>query len=388
MNIPSIDIDLWSDDVLANPYPAYAELRDLGPVVYDAERDVYILSRYDDVRSAVQDWERFSSASGVGVGEQGNRFGGSGILTSDPPRHEQLRKVMNPPLLARSLSAHQTFIDEVAARMVGDLVAKPSFEAVSELAQPFSIDVVSSLAGFPEEGREHFMRWADAGFNIMGPDNTLAQEGFAGFYEMFQYCFKSVTPDQLADQGWGRQFYAAGDAGNVEPDACPGLVMAVVWAGMDTTVNSISSALYLFGQHPDQWQRLRADRSLMQSAIAEILRIEPPVQRFTRVTTSEVDVSGSTIPVGARVVLLFGSANRDERRFDQPDVFDISRNPVDHLAFGRGVHRCVGASLAQQEVKAVLDQFLDRVETIAVREAEWRRNNSLHGLERLVVSTS
>jgi cytochrome P450 len=165
-------------------------------------------------------------------------------------------------------------------------------------------------------------------------------------------------------------------------------VMAVVWAGMDTTVNSISSSLYLFGQHPDQWQRLRADRSLLQSAIAEILRIEPPVQRFTRVTTSEVDVSGSTIPVGARVVLLFGSANRDEQRFDQPDVFDITRNPVDHLAFGRGVHRCVGASLAQQEVKAVLDQFLDRVETIEVREAEWRRNNSLHGLERLVVSTS
>ena len=388
MNIPSIDIDLWSDDVLANPYPAYAELRALGPVVYDAERDVYILSRYDDVRSAVQDWERFSSASGVGVGEQGNRFGGSGILTSDPPRHEQLRKVMNPPLLVRSLSAHQTFIDEVAARMVGDLVAKPSFEAVSELAQPFSIDVVSSLAGFPEEGREHFMRWADAGFNIMGPDNALAQEGFAGFYEMFQYCFTTLTPDQLADQGLGRQFYAAGDVGNVDADACPGLVMAVVWAGMDTTVNSISSSLYLFGQYPDQWQRLRADRSLLQSAIAEILRIEPPVQRFTRVTTSEVDVSGSTIPVGARVVLLFGSANRDERRFDQPDVFDITRNPVDHLAFGRGVHRCVGASLAQQEVKAVLDQFLDRVETIEVREAEWRRNNSLHGLERLVVSTS
>ena len=388
MNIPSIEIDLWSDDVLANPYPAYAELRDLGPVVYDAERDVYILSRYDDVRSAVQDWERFSSASGVGVGEQGNRFGGSGILTSDPPRHDQLRKVMNPPLLARSLSDHQTFIDEVAARMVGDLVAKPSFEAVSELAQPFSIDVVSSLAGFPEEGREHFMRWADAGFNIMGPDNTLAQEGFAGFYEMFQYCFTTLTPDQLVDQGWGRQFYAAGDAGSVEPDACPGLVMAVVWAGMDTTVNSISSALYLFGQYPDQWNRLRADRSLLQSAIAEILRIEPPVQRFTRVTTSEVDVSGVTVPAGARVVLLFGSANRDERRFDQPDVFDITRNPVDHLAFGRGVHRCVGASLAQQEVKAVLDQFLDRVETIEVREAEWRRNNSLHGLERLVVSTS
>ena len=162
--------------------------------------------------------------------------------------------------------------------------------------------------------------------------------------------------------------------------------MAIVWAGMDTTANAIASAAQLFAKHPDQWDLLRANRAMLAGAVAEVLRIEPPVQRFTRQTTTAVDVAGHLIPEGARVVVLFGSANRDERRFANPDQFDIRRNPTDHLAFGRGVHRCVGAGLAQQELRAMLDQLADRVERFELEEERWRCNNGLHGLERLVVT--
>ncbi|MGB1504645.1 MAG: cytochrome P450 [Acidimicrobiales bacterium] len=384
--VPSVDVDLWSDDVLVDPYPMYAELRAVGPVVFDRDRDVFILTRYDEIRRAVQDWETFSSAQGVGVGEKGNRLAGNGVLTTDPPRHEQLRRVMNRQLVAQTVAKHQNYLESTAAALVAALVDRKSFDAVTELAQPFSIDVVGSLTGLPEEGREHFMRWADNGFNITGPDNDLARESFGGFYEMYQYCFEFLTPGRLSAGRWGRAFHEAGSGGEIEPDACAGLVMAIVWAGMDTTVNAISAALHLLGTHSDQWDRLRGDPSLMSSAIAEVLRIEPPVQRFTRVTTTDVEISGVVIPEGARVVLLFGSANRDERRFPDPDRFDVSRNPTDHLAFGRGIHRCVGAGLAQQEMRAVVDQWVAHVDQFEVSGASWRRNNGLHGLDHLTVT--
>ena len=144
----------------------------------------------------------------------------------------------------------------------------------------------------------------------------------------------------------------------------------------------------LFADHPDQWDLLRSDRTLLASATNEVLRIEPPVQRFSRATTREVEIGGHSLPAGARVVLLFGSANRDERRFPEPDRFDVTRNPTDHLAFGRGIHRCVGAGLAQEEIKAVLDRLADRVARFEVVDREWRCNNSLHGLERLAVTVA
>jgi cytochrome P450 len=385
-SVPTIDVDLWSNEILVDPYPTYARLRAAGPVWYDPEREVYVLTRYDEIRSAVQDWETFTSAQGVGVSRRGNRRAGNGILTSDPPRHEQLRKVLNRPLVPRSLAAHQAYFDTTASEIVTELVERGSFEAVTELAQRYSIEVVATLSGFPVEGREHYMRWADDGFNITGPDNELCDNGWAGFFEMIDYSFNFLTPERLEAGRWGRAIHEAGATGDVEPEDCPGLVMAIVWAGMDTTVNAISAALYLFGHHPDQWQRLRSDRSLMSSSIAEVLRIEPPVQRFTRVATRDVELGGASVPAGSRVVLLFGSANRDERRFADPDRFDIERNPTDHLTFGRGIHRCVGAGLAQHEVRAVLEQFADRVERFDVTDASWRHNNGLHGLERLRVT--
>lgn len=386
---PTVDVDLWSDDILADPYPTYAQLRARGAVLYDTENDIYVLPRYDEVRHAVQDWETFTSEHGVGVSETGNRRSGRGILTSDPPLHDELRSVLNPQLVPRAVAEHSDFLDEVAREIVTDVTARGSFDVVTELARPYSVRVVADLCGLPDdEARNHFIDWSTAGFNLYGPDNELSTESTEGFIKMFHYAFDEATRDRLAPDRWGTQIYEAGDEGKVDTKHCPGLVMAYVWAGMDTTVNSISSAIQLFAHHPTQWERLRDDRSLMNSAINEVLRIEAPVHRFTRSVTKAVEIGGVTIPEGARVLVLFGSANRDERRFDDPDRFDIERNPTDHLTFGRGIHRCVGAGLAQQELRAVLGQLADRVAAFDVVDELWRRNNSLHGPERLVVTVS
>lgn len=387
-DVPVIDVDLWSDAELQNPYPTYARLRAGGRVWYEPVRDAYVLPRYDEVRVALQDWETFSSARGVGLNERANQMAGRGILTTDPPLHDTRRKVLNAQLVPREVARHHEFIVDTAHRIVDEVVGRGSFDAVTDLAAPYSVQVVADLCGLPDEGREHLIERASAAFDTFGPDNQRCRDAWPGFSELFDYATNVATPDRLAPGRWGTEIYAAGAQGVVEPEACPGLMLAYVWAGMDTTVNAIGSAVSLFADHPEQWRLLRDDRALLVGAVNEVLRIEPPVQRFTRSTTRSVEIGGTGLPADARVAVLFGSANRDEDRFAEPDRFDITRNPTDHLSFGRGVHRCVGATLAQEEIRAVLDRLADRVERFEVRERCWRRNNALHGLERLEVGVT
>ena len=386
MDAAIVDVDLWSDEILVDPYPTYARLRDLGAVLYDPGHDAYVVTRYDEVRATLQDWETFSSASGVGLNDRANAMSGRGILTTDPPLHDTRRRILNAQLVPRQIAAHRDFLVEAARRIVDEVVARGAFDAVTDLAQRYSVQVVADLCGLPDEGREHLIDRASAAFNTFGPDNDLCRASWDGFFELFEYATHFATPERLAAGRWGAEIYAAGERGDIEPGACPGLMLAYVWAGMDTTVNAISAAVSLFADHPREWDRLRRDRGLLAGAVNEVLRIEPPVQRFTRVTTRPVRLGGVQLPEGARVAVLFGAANRDERRFPDPDRFDIGRSPTDHLSFGRGVHRCVGANLAQEEIRAVVDRLADRVGRFDVVDRLWRRNNSLHGLERLDVA--
>jgi cytochrome P450 len=345
----------------------------------------YALPRYDEVRVVLQDWHRFSSARGVGMDEAMNAKSGRGILTTDPPLHDTRRRVLNAQLVPRALVEHEQLIAERAEALVDGLVERGSFDAVADLAQPYSVGVVSDLVGLPTEGREHLLDRAAAAFNTFGPGNALLQESVSGLRALFDYCVGFATPDRLDPGRWGTQIYAAGERGEIEPEACPGLMLAYAWAGMDTTVNALSAAVWLFGRHPDQWQLVRADPSLVPGAFNEVLRIEPPVQRFTRLATCPVELGGTTLPEGSRVAVLFGSANRDERHFPDPDRFDVTRNPVDHLSFGRGIHHCVGSALARLEGHAVIAALAARVERFELGRATWRRNNALHGLAELAV---
>ena len=381
---PSSNLDPWADDQLVDPYEGYKELRALGPVVYLERHDVYAVVSHEAARQVLQNWEIFSSASGVGLSPTMNERGAGGVLTSDPPQHTPLRGVLNRQLIPPEVKRHRDALADRADRLVDAIVSEP-FDAVEDLAVPYSVGVVGDLVGIPDDRRSQLVERAAAAFNTFGPDNQLSVDSRPLFSELFWSTKYELTPEVLRPGGWGREIYEAGEAGALEPDACPGLMLAYLWAGMDTTVNGIASAVSLFAEHPDEWLALRADPTLVLSAVREVLRFEPPVQRFARTTTATSQLDGVEIPDGSIVAILFGAANRDAAHYTDAERFDITRNPVDHLAFGLGIHRCVGAGLAQEEMAAVFAALVQRVESFEILDRQMRRNNALHGPSRLLV---
>jgi cytochrome P450 len=242
---------------------------------------------------------------------------------------------------------------------------------------------VCDLVGLPDEGRERLLPWARLGFDTWGPPGPRAEAAAVGYQSLVNYSNSVSVPEYLEPGGWGAGIYDAVDRGDLEPEAIHGVVFAYLQAGMDTTVNAIGTALYLFAHHPDQWDQVRSDPDLIPSAINEILRYHSPIQRYTRVANDDIELGSVTVPAHSRVVVLIGAGNRDERRFDDPDRFDVTRNPIDHLAFGRGLHHCAGAGLARLELSALLTRLAERVRRFEIRNHEWDINSTVHGLRYL-----
>jgi cytochrome P450 len=378
-----VDVDLWSDANLRDPFPIYAELRALAPVVRLVRHDAYAVTRYAEIRHLLQEWESFTSAKGVGMSELTNARAGRGVISSDPPIHTPRRRVLNSQLLPAPLKPHEEFIRSRATEYALPAVDRRDVEVVAEFAVPFTVSLVCDLVGLPEEGRDRLLPWARLGFDSWGPSGPRAEAAAAGYHSLVDYSNTVSVPEHLEPGRWGAGIYDAVARGELEPDAIHGVVFAYLQAGMDTTVHAISAALYLFGQNPDQWDRVRRDPDLIPSAINEVLRYHSPIQRYTRVATHDTELGGVGIPADSRVVALIGSGNRDERRFDDPDRFDVTRNPTDHLAFGRGIHHCVGAGLARLELSALLTRLAERVERFEIRNHEWDVNATVHGLRSL-----
>jgi cytochrome P450 len=381
-----VDVDVWSDANLRDPFPLYAELRALAPVVRLVRHDCYAVTRYAEIRDLLQDWESFTSAKGVGMSPLINARGGRGVIASDPPVHTARRRVLNSQLLPAALKPHEEFIESRAREYATQAIDRRDVEVVGELAVPFSVSVVCDLVGLPAEGRERLLPWARLGFDSWGPPGPRAEAAAAGYQSLVDYSNTVSVPEHLEPGRWGAGIYDAVDRGDLEPEAIHGVVFAYLQAGMDTTVNAIGSALYLFAHYPDQWDQVRRDPDLIPSAVNEVLRYHSPIQRYTRVANDDIEVGGVTVPADSRVVVLIGAGNRDERRFDDPDRFDVARNPIDHLGFGRGLHHCAGAGLARLELSALLTRLAERVTRAEVRGHEWDVNATVHGLRHLDVT--
>ncbi len=194
-----------------------------------------------------------------------------------------------------------------------------------------------------------------------------------------------AVPGKLDPDGWAAQLYAAADAGELPQEKCPFMMVDYVTPSLDTTIYAVSNAIRLFAEHPDQWEVLRADPSLIPHAINETLRLESPVQQFTRTVTADHALSGVDLAAGSRVMLLYGSANRDERKYPDADRFDIARKPSDHLAFGRGEHACIGMQLARLEMSALFGSLVRRVTAFHLVDAEPVLSNVLNGMKSLHV---
>ncbi len=378
-----VDVDVWSDNNLRDPFPLYAELRALAPVVRLVRHDTFAVTRYAEIRDVLQEWESFTSAKGVGMSPLINARGGRGVIASDPPVHTARRRVLNSQLLPAALKPHEEFIESRATEYVTQAVDRRDVEVVGELAVPFSVSVVCDLVGLPDEGRERLLPWARLGFDSWGPPGPRAEAAAGGYQSLVDYSNTVSVPEHLEPGRWGAGIYDAVDRGELEQEAIHGVVFAYLQAGMDTTVNAIGTALYLFAQYPDQWDQVRSDPNVIPSAVNEVLRYHSPIQRYTRVANDDIELGGVTVPAHNRVVVLIGSGNRDERRFDDPDRFDVTRNPIDHLAFGRGLHHCAGAGLARLELSAVLTRLAEQVRRFELRSYEWDINATVHGFRSL-----
>ena len=371
------DLDLFSGDAVTDPYAALDDLRDLSAAVRMTQQDFWLLSRYADVRAAAADWQTFSSAQGVALTAQSNQNLKGSVLTSDPPEHDVLRAVLSEKLAPRGLSKVRGKIRADADALVEALVGRGSFDAVDDLATVFPVHVVADLVGLPVEGREKLHPGADASFAAFGPFSPYVQERMADLVSYQQWMGTMCDRSKLVPGGWGEVIMDAVDDGRISQLGAVKALSAYMTAGMDTTVNAISALVRLFAEQPEVWSALQADPALAGPVFEEVLRLESPVQGFWRVTTRDVEVGGTTIPAGDQVMLHWGAANRDPRHYPDPAVFDLHRNPLDHLAFGYGVHGCAGQGLARMEVVELLGSLLRHVERFSLAGEVVRRDNPI-----------
>lgn len=376
-------LDLFADEVLVDPYPVYAELRELGGVVYLPENDVYVLTRYDVIRNALADWETFSSTA-IGFNPMVNEALKGTSLASDPPVHTQLRATLMAGLRPRALRPLEEQIDAKADRLVADLVARGSFEAIDALARAFPLEVVADLIGFTGHVRDNMLRWGQAAMEVIGPLNQRTAENFPIAGELYEWC-STVTAEDLAPGSVGRGIFDAEVRGDIPPNTAGHIIHQYLGAGVDTTIAALGNVVALFAAHPDQLELVRKDRSLVPAAFNEVLRFWAPIHAWGRRVRRDVEIDGAVVPAGSQVAILFGAGNRDERHYENPDAFLVERDPIDHLSFGHGRHRCAGRELARMEAHAIIDALARRVRLLRVGPESRVPHNITQNIDELPV---
>lgn len=382
--VPSYRPDIYSTAAIVNPYPHYARLRGLGPVVWLPRQRVYALPRYAECKAVLKDDVTFASGRGVALNPLTNRMSRGTTLNSDGAEHERRRKLVAHRLTPRALKTMSEAVAIRAAEVVDAAVALGAVDGVADLATALPLAIVPDFVGWPNEGREHLLEWAGATFDILGPLNKHNVRAIPASLRMLRFSRRVIRQRSVLDGSMGHDVLAAADAGRLAHTDCPALMIDYLAPSLDTTISAIASALHLFATHPDQWQAIRADPGLIPNAVNEVVRFQSPLRAFSRKVTSDAEVGGVVVPKGARVLVLYASANRDELEWTDPDSFDIHRNAVGQLGFGHGTHGCAGQGLARMETQAILRALVDRVDTIrCTGEPTWAINNIIHRFERL-----
>ena len=385
--LPVFDIDPFDVAVLADPYDYYRELQVRGPVVWLPRYEVCASGHIEVVESVFRDWRRFYSGRGVGLADFAREppwRPPSIILEVDPPAHERTRRVLARALSPQAIKAWQPHFAEVAARLVDVSVAAGTIDGVSALAAAFPLAAFGDAVGIASGEREPLLRYGAMVFNALGPDNAMRRDALACADEIVPWITARCARAALTADGLGAAIYAAVDSGDLEEDEAALLVRSLLSAGVDTTVATLSNLLFCFALHPAEWRKLRARPELLQAAIDEVPRFEAPVHTFCRTSTEAVALAGVTIPTNTKVLCVMGAANRDPARWVQPTRFDISRTPHPHVAFGSGIHVCVGQHVARQEIAVLLTALIARVARIELAGMPlWRAGNAVHTLARL-----
>ena len=390
--IPHLGFDPFSIEFFADPFPTHETLREAGPVVYLNKWGVYGVARYEQVHAVLNDPLTFCSSRGVGLSDfvkEKSWRPQSLILEADPPAHTRTRAVLNQVLSASALKPLRGHFTALAEAKVDELLARGGFDAVSDLAESYPLSVFPDAMGLKQEGRENLLPYASLVFNAFGPPNQLRQEAIERSAPHQSYVAAQCQRENLVPGGFGACIHARADAGEITHEEAPLLVRSLLSAGIDTTVNGIGAAVYCLARFPDQLAKLRGDPSLARNAFEEAVRYESPVQTFFRTTTREVEIGGHTIGEGEKVLMFLGAANRDPRRWENPDSYDITRRTSGHVGYGSGIHMCVGQLVARLEGEVMMAALARKVRSIEITGPVKRRyNNTLRGLESLPVKIS
>ena len=361
--------DPFDTAIDADPHPVWRRLRDEAPVYYNERFGFYALSRFDDVEVAHKDAATFSSAHGtvleIMVPQRGDR--GSSIIFMDPPEHAQLRSLVSRAFTPRRVSALESRIRELCGELFDAVGSRSEFDFVQEFAARLPAEVIASLLGVPDEDREFARKHIDLVFHIepgVGMINDTSLRAQITLWEYLAGQLDERRRDPRDDMLTGHvQAEITDDDGRVrkltdrEATAFANLLIS---AGTETVARLLGNAAVVLAQHPDQRTDLARDAALIPNAVEELLRYEAPSPVQGRWTTRAVALHGTTIPQDSKVLLLTGSAGRDDRKFPDADRFDVRRRIDHHVSFGYGIHFCLGAALARLEGRIGIEETLSR----------------------------
>ncbi|WP_144836380.1 cytochrome P450 [Kocuria rosea] len=383
----SLPDDPFSVENISNPYPLHEKLREAGPVVWLEKHGCYAVTRYEWVYEILTDFESYCSSGGLGPKDirEEPEWRPPSILESDPPTHTVMRRglagVISPSTMRRLREQFAPFAEELAERVV----AQGDVDGIKDIAEPYPLKVFPDAVGLRPGGRENLLPYGAMAFNAFGADNEIRAEAFTEGEKVAAWIMDSCARENLSITGLGADIWKVAEEGRIAPEQATLLVRALLSAGVDTTIFGIGNTLYSLARHPEQWEKLKADPKLAKFAVDEALRVESPFQMFHRTSTVDTEIGGVRIPADSKILLFMGAANRDPRKWGgNADVFDLDRSASGHVAFGMGLHQCVGQPIARIEIELVLQALARRVDRIELtgEPSPWI-HNVLRGFARM-----
>ncbi len=395
---PDLTYDPYDFEIDSDPYPVFQRLRDEQPCYYNEQYDFFALSRFDDVQRASVDWKTYSSAKGtvLEIIRSGMETPPGIFIMEDPPAHDLHRGLLSRVFTPRRIGAIEPKVREFCARTLDPLVGSGGFDFIEHLGAEMPMRTIGMLLGIPEQDQEAIRDGIDAGLRLTEGEMPDVEEQFGSgaatgseFEEYIEWRAEHPSDDLMTELLQAEYEDEDGERRHLSRAEVLGYVNLLAAAGNETTTRLIGWTGKVLADHPDQRRELVEDRGLVANAIEEVLRFESPSPVQARYVTTEVEHHGRIVPEGSVMLLLTGSGNRDERKFTNGEHFDIHRTIDHHLAFGYGIHFCMGAALARLEGRIALDEVLQRFPTWEVdwEHAVQARTSTVRGWERLPVVT-
>ncbi|WP_374025319.1 cytochrome P450 [Mycobacterium sp. HNNTM2301] len=391
--MPVTTVPLHSPDFYAgDPYPAYRELRNTTPVVWNDVTNFWALLKYEDIRYVSGHPLTFSSTKGISIPDpaQPEPVQEGNLIFTDPPRHRQLRKLINSGFTRRQVQLLEPKVRQIVKGIIDGVDPSRDYEFAEEIAAPLPTRMIAEMLGAPPEDWEQFRTWSDAAVGTADPDIELdSMVALAELYEYFTKLIAARRSGEVTGQDDLLSILAAAevDGERLTDEDLLNFSFLLLVAGNETTRNLIALGTLALIDHPDQFALLRSDPSLLPCAVEEMLRFTSPVTHMARQATEDVEIRGQRIKAGDTVVMLYGSANRDEEIFGpSSEEFDITRNPNPHIAFGAGEHACLGAQLARLEARVMFEVLLGAFPTIELTgDVSRLRATMVPGVKRMPI---